>query len=1349
MANITDQLFSSLCRTCMHELNEPLFEANTGPEQKWQSVFDTIQECGALQIAELLSNIIPQILEVQLNDELPKKICCECLQQLQNAYRFQRICVQSDQQMRELISKRYPNAKHTGPTVLDFVLDTEEHRIDFKCVNTLPVEPQLSIADPLKSTSDTKDHSADFPLDVGGFVKTEIGTDDSYAEFSDEEILLPTVTVKTEETSKEAEMEQVSLGEPNKLKTDKQEIPLHLKKKTDNYRFKCELCQRCFQKPESLHKHRLIHNSKAGKKKRSHVCDLCEKTYNSPVTLANHKRLRHSADQTQNSLKHYACEFCDRIYKSSVSLKHHVRTHTGERVLCPECGKSFSTEGNLKQHRLRHRDDKPYECPYCPLRFTCVSSVYNHKKIHEAKTNICDICGAAFSQPYELKKHKRYHLGERKYKCDYCDMRFVRPDHQRRHMRTHTGEKPYKCKYCDRAYAQSNDHIKHLRTHLGDNVYRCELCPLTFRLASELRAHFASHKNEDEETREQNMKALKEAERLFFSELGCGIGHSGSGGDGVAIGNDSGGGDGVGSGSGSGGSSSGSGGSNGGGFSVGNGDDSGGGDGVCSDRDIVDSGIGYGTISSAGNTRNNKIIEPTKMVTDKLLFDYLCRTCMHELVEMSSCDTITPEQQWQSLLDVIEECDSLSITQLLCNTIPQIEVQLNDELPKKICCECLQKLKSAYRFQQICKQSQQHMYELVAERKTNLKILIEPPAENEKLDNEEILVQAYLLDSKEFESVKTLPKTPATSADDPLESNGTAIKTENYESNVEYSDSDELLVPRVANNNSLTVIEKEKTNSSPPYICSICNKNFSKSRYLKCHLIRHKKKDEKSKSIKTYTNAEFENYESNVEYSDSDELLVPSVVNNNSLHVIETEKTNSSPPYICAICNKNFSKSRYLKCHLIRHKKKDEKRLLTQTWRTKQEALQTYQYSSDNPLSKSPIKTFSSVDTDNYENNEACKNDESNVKYTVLNVQEPLLVSKKLELVNILPEEPTTTVDDPPQGNGSAIKSDFSVNAVNHVKAVNNESNVEYSNRGEKLLTPFTAATEKGVSSTSPQLICVLCNKSFSTPRFLKCHLKRHKEGEEQKLQKQKKVKKSKTQIKAFRKYQCKFCDKCYKRSNALRNHTRTHTGERPFLCPECGKSFTASTNLKNHLGRHSVIKAYECPLCPKKFRCSSNLISHKKTHNAVKSHICDVCGYAFRQASLLRKHKLNHSGEKPYKCDFCGMRFVRADQQRRHIRIHTGEKPYKCKYCECAYAQGNDLIKHLRIHIGDNVYRCELCPLAFRLVSELNLHIIKHKNEDPETREQNMIALKEAEVKLQLKLTNSICNICNKTRCV
>ncbi|XP_067635456.1 zinc finger protein 227-like [Eurosta solidaginis] len=149
---------------------------------------------------------------------------------------------------------------------------------------------------------------------------------------------------------------------------------------------------------------------------------------------------------------------------------------------------------------------------------------------------------------------------------------------------------------------------------------------------------------------------------------------------------------------------------------------------------------------------------------------------------------------------------------------------------------------------------------------------------------------------------------------------------------------------------------------------------------------------------------------------------------------------------------------------------------------------------------------------------------------------------------------------------------------------------------------------------------------------------------------------------------------------------------------------------------------------------CKENLEGKQLKHQGNELE-CDICGKCFSQKSSLRHHKRLHSGEKPYKCDICEKRFAHVTNITVHMRTHTGEKPYKCKYCETGFGRIDVLHTHLRLHLGVNVHRCKFCPLAFPLASELRLHLTSHENEDAETRERNMTALKEEEAKLKQKI--------------
>lgn len=48
--------------------------------------------------------------------------------------------------------------------------------------------------------------------------------------------------------------------------------------------------------------------------------------------------------------------------------------------------------------------------------------------------------------------------------------------------------------------------------------------------------------------------------------------------------------------------------------------------------------------------------------------------------------------------------------------------------------------------------------------------------------------------------------------------------------------------------------------------------------------------------------------------------------------------------------------------------------------------------------------------------------------------------------------------------------------------------------------------------------------------------------------------------------FKCKMCSKKFKKRDYLIKHTRTHTGERPYMCKICHRGFTVKSNLNRHL---------------------------------------------------------------------------------------------------------------------------------------------------------------------------------------
>ncbi|CAL1548214.1 unnamed protein product [Lymnaea stagnalis] len=83
--------------------------------------------------------------------------------------------------------------------------------------------------------------------------------------------------------------------------------------------------------------------------------------------------------------------------------------------------------------------------------------------------------------------------------------------------------------------------------------------------------------------------------------------------------------------------------------------------------------------------------------------------------------------------------------------------------------------------------------------------------------------------------------------------------------------------------------------------------------------------------------------------------------------------------------------------------------------------------------------------------------------------------------------------------------------------------------------------------------------------------------------------------------HSCNYCGLVLSSANALMEHKRIHTGDRPFSCHICNKRFTQKAHLNIHKRTHTGEKPYACHICHKRFAQSSHLSSHKRIHTGTK----------------------------------------------------------------------------------------------------------------------------------------------------
>ncbi|KPP73492.1 hypothetical protein Z043_107421 [Scleropages formosus] len=191
--------------------------------------------------------------------------------------------------------------------------------------------------------------------------------------------------------------------------------------------------------------------------------------------------------------------------------------------------------------------------------------------------------------------------------------------------------------------------------------------------------------------------------------------------------------------------------------------------------------------------------------------------------------------------------------------------------------------------------------------------------------------------------------------------------------------------------------------------------------------------------------------------------------------------------------------------------------------------------------------------------------------------------------------------------------------------------------------------------------------------------------------------------------FECELCDRTFSERWALNNHTKLHTGEKPYKCawPSCHYSFLTLSAMKDHYRTHTGESPPPARAPPP---CAAPPLPYTSFHEfATDVHVM-LCRFALGGG-------LHRSWEKPFRCSLCNFASTTQSHLTRHKRVHTGEKPYHCPWCDYRSNCAENIRKHILHtgkHEGVKMYNCPKCDYGSNAPMEFRNHL-KERHPDIE----------------------------------